>query len=1358
MRAIRRVRLFGILVLVALLVLLATWYFTFTSERERYLISRNARILTTIATQVDSSIAAQERMFRTFLRSGSEASWFNDAKEEVPSLEFVDESRLPQAVSGVDFTPTSRVALEGRSVWLLLSFAAKSRPDLGTREVRLALGRLLAPIFTPQQGDRAFDTLVLATSDGRVLHAIGAQSAELMLTRLDAMRPELSRRFVLGTSRPESTPAPTFKTIGATTGLLDVMISGTAYKLFSQPCCLVTTLQTDAADATSRQSDSSLVIVGLVNASEFRSKTHEISPVLVIACLAVILLSLAGWPFLKIRLLGERQRAKRLDVIAVVACGIFGIALLTIVLLDLYAYSQLGRARDHHLEEFARELSQAVQRELHDAYRQLRCLEAAAPRPATNERLTATNIFDELPAARRRHAGTDGDCLASGAPAYPFFETFSLIDAKGMQRVKWTPGAWLPEPIDVRGRTYFTDVIAGRAALRSGPSLDPAQSVCPDGCVLESIWSWTTTRPEAVLSMPTSDPGFPVAALAIPMVSLIRPIIPEGFEFAVIDDKGLVLFHSNPQRNTYEDLFQETDQSRRLRAVIAGRIAENVDLQYAGRSYRAHVDRLGIGNWSVVTLYGNGPAWALHIEWLVIAMAILVGYTLALTLLLVFCLWTRRSEWLWADPRQVEKYKPLSLYILVLLIVGSVAVLFVRGGLLILLAFMLPLAGWLVSYLTLRRPPPGVMRLRDAHAAYATLAVLLFLLTGVIPAAGFLTAAYDVQARTHVKYSQLKLAEAVRERLDRARREYRRPDDPASGDNVIVRTRTATDLYDMYYRFLFGSTLNDPQVPSEQRSLLGNVESYANGLFTGFLEGYLPYYSESSVQIRELLHDRAPDDAWSWSTAGPILELRLAGLGHPDGNVVVTSSAPRLWQVVVNGEQPAAGAWIVLAGMVLASLTWAIVRFIETHVCLVGVDQPLWSKVRLAGSSGDNLFVICDPPDRPALAQGTHELHLQSIASSATPDQEWVRKLMEIDRLEAGRPVLLADFDERLEDPDLASRKLTWIEELTHDQTRSIVVLSSASPSMLDHTLRIRLRNGAVSEPQLLERWRAVLASFVVVNWRSQTTASGRRSGPQTPSFTGRLDDLLRLLRRAPAAVTRRLAPAAPDGKRIDDKVLAVLRAEEAADTFVRAICASIEDRLTADRRARDRRDPDGRDSGWRGADRRTAERRKADPPRILREQVLDEIAERTATWYRRLWKACTPDEQLVLAEIAHEGFVNYKSRRTVRRLLGRGLIVKDPSFRVMNETFRRFVLSPQCQADVRAIEGAADPSPWDEVRTPFFVALGSAALFFMFTQRELFDATIAALTTLTIAVPVVVRAVGLMVGRRIDGTDPHKV
>jgi hypothetical protein len=154
---------------------------------------------------------------------------------------------------------------------------------------------------------------------------------------------------------------------------------------------------------------------------------------------------------------------------------------------------------------------------------------------------------------------------------------------------------------------------------------------------------------------------------------------------------------------------------------------------------------------------------------------------------------------------------------------------------------------------------------------------------------------------------------------------------------------------------------------------------------------------------------------------------------------------------------------------------------------------------------------------------------------------------------------------------------------------------------------------------------------------------------------------------------------------------------------------------------------------------------------RLSSEQVLDEVADRTEAWYRGIWRSCRPDEQLVLAEIGSEGFVNYKSRRTVRRLLGRGLIAKDPSFRLMNETFRRFVLSPPCQADIRLVEGASEPSPWDRLRVPFFTVLVSLSLFFLVTQRELFNATIATLSTLTAAVPVMTRVLALVAGKRIE-------
>lgn len=1402
MRSIGGIRLVGILAFAAFAALLATWYVTFTSERERYLTSRNFRILTTIAAQVDSSFSTQERMFRTFLSPAGpdpqgpaaetdervkEPVWFYGAKGFVPSLASVDESRVPARfpVREPDqpasrFTSESQVVMEGRAVSLRVSVkrrptdaaaAIASTDDM--RDVWLTLGSLLAPIFRPKLSDGALDTLVLATRDGRVLHAVGERSTELTLTQLTALEPVVRRAFGFGSSQQASTPARTFKTVSGTMGIVDLVISGTEYKLFTQPCCQTTTLGSDAASgAAAPQPTAGLVIVGLVNASEFRSKAREIPPTVVMACIALILMALAAWPFLKLQLMGERHRLTRLDVIEVVACGTFAIALLTTVLLDIYAYGQLRDTRDAQLRQFAGELSQHVHGELNAARTQLTCLQVVARKIDARHGLqTATRIF-ELPvrdaegrpdpaspharfgsalrdcaglnATRPSNGAAAGTAIPEARPKYPLFDTFALIDRTGYQSVKWTSGKWLPDPISVASRTYFTEPLAGRAWHDDAEPdvLEPRQSGCDDtGYVLDSIWSWTTTQPEAVISIPTCDRELPVAAMAIPMRSLINPVLPAGFEFAVISDDGLVVFHSDPQRNTFENLFQETDQNRRLRATVAAHRSETFDLVYAGRSYRAHVDRLNVGAWSVVTLYSNEPAWALHTGWVVLSLAALSGYLLVLAAVLGLCLWARKSEWLWSDPRRVSRYRQLSLVIGALLIAGSLALYFARGDVLILLALALPLAGWLTSYIVLRRPPSDGTMLREAHAEYASLAVLLFLLTSVIPAAGFFTAAHRLHTRTYVKHAQLKLAQALAQRTDNVQRAY----EDVPGVKAPVLTDLGAQSYDLYYTFLFGTELrfvDGARKPSISQADLADTP--ADGFFARVVDDYLPYYSDHSIQMRGLLHDRADDGAWYWNDSTPRLELLVYGPGRQPA-VRVASSTPQLLQGLIERGTGEVGIWIVLGGMLLAGLTWAFVRFIETHICLIGVNPPLWSRVKLAGSSGDNLFVVCDPPDRATLAEGAFELHIGRIFNSPTPDQEWVRTLMELDRTEPGRPVLLADFDEHLDDPKLTLRKLAWLEDLASDQTRSVIVLSSASPDLIDHTLRMRVGAATAGDPRLVERWRAVLGLFVVMNWRGLGDESARPAGSPAGPRAWNAVDAWRSLRSTVAATWRRATwarlrtlaarlarwsglrehDAGAVRKRRSD--LAALHAEAEADAFVRAICTSIEGRI-------------GNDS-----------------LRLSREQVLDEVTERTETWYRRLWKSCSPLEQLVLAEIADDGFVNHKNRRTVRRLLGRRLVSKDPSFRLMNETFRRFVLSPSCQADVRAFEGTTEPSPWDRLRLPFFVVLIGAALFFMLTQRELFDATIAALTTLTMAVPVLLRFTGLMGGKR-DGGEVQKV
>ena len=86
-------------------------------------------------------------------------------------------------------------------------------------------------------------------------------------------------------------------------------------------------------------------------------------------------------------------------------------------------------------------------------------------------------------------------------------------------------------------------------------------------------------------------------------------------------------------------------------------------------------------------------------------------------------------------------------------------------------------------------------------------------------------------------------------------------------------------------------------------------------------------------------------------------------------------------------------------------------------------------------------------------------------------------------------------------------------------------------------------------------------------------------------------------------------------------------------------------------------------------------------PPLDL-EQLLIEMDDRSENYYQALWESCTPEERVVLGQVANERLVNGKSSQTVRSLMARGLVERRPYFDVMNETFRRFVLTRPSDED----------------------------------------------------------------------------
>jgi len=79
------------------------------------------------------------------------------------------------------------------------------------------------------------------------------------------------------------------------------------------------------------------------------------------------------------------------------------------------------------------------------------------------------------------------------------------------------------------------------------------------------------------------------ASLVTKPISVFDPILPAGFQFAVIKSDGKVVFHSDHTRNLREDFFLETDQDQEVRSRVALRAEGSLVATYMGRRSRIYI-------------------------------------------------------------------------------------------------------------------------------------------------------------------------------------------------------------------------------------------------------------------------------------------------------------------------------------------------------------------------------------------------------------------------------------------------------------------------------------------------------------------------------------------------------------------------------------------------------------------------------------------------------------------------------------------------------------------------------------------------------------------------------------------------
>jgi hypothetical protein len=503
------------------------------------------------------------------------------------------------------------------------------------------------------------------------------------------------------------------------------------------------------------------------------------------------------------------------------------------------------------------------------------------------------------------------------------------------------------------------------------------------------------------------------------------------------------------------------------------------------------------------------------------------------------------------------------------------------------------------------------------------------------------------------------------------------------------------------------------------------------------LEEHLPFLTSASVETRELLHGHASDQSWVSTRRGSgQMQVDVAARA-PGHRLSLQTPVPSPFGIRSQGE----GSRVVWTSLLSLALLFVgtivcvgwIMKYLLRHVLLADIVDPARPTQLVEPTVGQHMLVICDDPmayvkllmgvseitPQPAAlpaatgaapdgtpaatpaemppATGPNEkpsdaavFELTPILTADNPAAKWREARAALGSMSTVVPLVIPDVSTDIYNLPLLFKKLALVDQLMGDLEQTVVLLSKYPAHVLAAAAKEAAQGKADSE-----RWPKLILRLLAIDARSSPDDAKRSNDTQaTISWLGRPAQLW-------TAWTR------PQTARWQTELT---RREAGRNRRLLRICEELE-----------------KTSAFQSGE-------------LTCDQILEELAERAAPYYQRIWQACDADERVVLEHVAQYGLVSAASRRVVRRLLGKGLLRKDPDLRLMSQSFQRFVLTAECRREVARLEDLAEPSVWDRLRLPLGLTALTTVLFLVITQREAFDATVAMAAGVTTAVPTLVR------------------
>ena len=101
-----------------------------------------------------------------------------------------------------------------------------------------------------------------------------------------------------------------------------------------------------------------------------------------------------------------------------------------------------------------------------------------------------------------------------------------------------------------------------------------------------------------------------------------------------------------------------------------------------------------------------------------------------------------------------------------------------------------------------------------------------------------------------------------------------------------------------------------------------------------------------------------------------------------------------------------------------------------------------------------------------------------------------------------------------------------------------------------------------------------------------------------------------------------------------------------------------------------------------------------------------------TDGYFDSLWRRCSKYEQITLIQVAQEGFANPRNAGAVKNLIDKGLLVRDPQLKLLNDKFEEFVGRHALSPEVKRWEHPEQGLGWRGARWILLAVLLGALAF----------------------------------------------